>query len=115
MPPVPTMSQRRNSTDAAVGRVFSQGATLSLAEEMTSPVSRQTVDLQSEEAQQLQASFAALDVEQRGSNAKQAKLSALKAALKGRTTFKDRYQLEPGSQEQGGSAVVVFAFDMLSK
>jgi serine/threonine protein kinase len=86
---------------------------------VTSPVTtqRQTVDLQSEEALQLQASFAALDggdAKKESKDAKQAKLSALKAALKGKTSIRDRYQLEPGNQEQGASAVVVFAFDTLS-
>jgi serine/threonine protein kinase len=82
-----------------------------------SPLERQTGDLQSEEAQLLQAAFAALDgdaAKHAGKDAKQSKLSALKAALKGQTMVKDRYQLEPGNQEQGASAVVVFAYDTLS-
>ena len=104
-----------------MGRGYSQDSTFGLPEdeEVTSPVTsqRQTVDLQSEEALQLQASFAALDgdaVKQEGKDAKQRKLSTLRAALKGKTSIRDRYQLEPGSQERGASAVVEFAFDTLS-
>ena len=81
------------------------------------PLERQTVDLQSEEALALAASFAALDgdaAKHAGKDAKQAKLFALKAALKGQTMVKDRYQLEPNNQEQGASAVVMFAYDTLS-
>jgi serine/threonine protein kinase len=84
---------------------------------VTSPLERQTVDLQSKEALALAASFAALDgdaAKQESKDAKQSTLSALKKALKGHTMLRDRYQLELGSQEQGASAVVVFAYDTLS-
>ena len=98
-----------------------QDSTFSLPEdeEAMSPLERQTVDLHSEEALALAASFAALDgdaAKHAGKDAKQAKLSALKAALKGHTTMvKERYTIELGSQEQGASAVVVFAYDSFTK